>query len=236
MASPPRAKGAAKNCVPLIRTGFELQLGVMFMLERNEDCEKRYLAYEFFHYCKQLKVAMKCDPKSEAGKQVRAQIRGELLADGFDHPERDIQLEIDSLQQIIDHPRYAAVKADYELNQPRHWYGMWNGPTNLERLAKALDRQSRYEMLYRYWSGHAHGESALNRMFDSPECPPRMEAIRTPKGLPTACLHACNLANELAVFLRDRFVPHLRDEMGRRYLNQIKPGIDYINSVRGLER
>jgi hypothetical protein len=154
---------------------------------------------------------------------------------GCDHPGRDIPSEIESFRRLVDHPRYSGTKTEFERTEPRHWYGMWDEPRDLEHLARALGRHGHYETMYRGWSGHAHGESALKRILDTGKGPPRMEAIRTPKGLPTACLHACNLANEMAAFLRDRFVPHLGEEMSRRYLNQIKPGIDYIKSVRGLE-
>ena len=41
----------------MIRTGFELQLNLMYMLQTDKDFEERCLAYEYFHWLKQLKVA-----------------------------------------------------------------------------------------------------------------------------------------------------------------------------------
>ncbi|MBI3465048.1 MAG: hypothetical protein HY000_18630 [Planctomycetes bacterium] len=225
-------KGSARNCVPLIRTGFELQLNLMFMLQRDDAFENRCLAYEFFHWVKQQKVAAKCDPNSDVGKQVRSQTKGELLDGAFDHSEREITAEIAALQKMIDHPRYAAAKAEYERSKPKHWYGMWGGPSNIERLAAELDRLGHYEVMYRYWSGHAHGESALKRI-DVRK--PEMLPVRCPRGLPNACLNACNLANEMAVFLMSRFVPQLKDELAARYLANIKPGLVFLNSIEGLD-
>jgi len=226
--------GSAKNCVPLIRNGFELQLNLMYMLQQDDTYENRCLAYEFFHWMKQLKVAAKCNPSSDSGKQVRAQIKGELLDDVFDRPDRDIVAEITAIQKMVDDPRYAAVKAEYDLSKPKHWYGLWGGPRDIERLAHALKRHGHYEAMYRYWSGAAHGESALARLMERGESL-GMDPIRSPKGLPMACLHACSLANEMATFLVSRYLPGLRDELAARYLSRVKPGLDYIKSVRGLE-
>lgn len=225
-------RGSAKNCVPVIRTGFELQLNLMYMLQLDDKFEDRCLAYEFFHWLKQHKIAEKCDPKSQTGKQVRTQTKGELLADAFDQPERDIAAEIADLQKLMDDSRYAAVKAEYERLKPKHWYGMWGGPRNIEWLAAELGRGGHYEVMYRYWSGNAHGEAALNRMNEGKM---EMQPVRCPRGLPNACLNACNLANEMAAFLMTRFVPQLKDELAARYLANIKPGVSFINSVKGLD-
>lgn len=226
--------GSAKNCTPLIRSGFELQLNLMYLLERDDTYENRCLAYEFFHFLKQLKVAMRCDPGSEPGKQVRGLIKGEILADTFDPPDRDISHEIKAAHGLVDSPRYSAVKGEYERARPKHWYGMFGGPKDLERLAHELKRQSQYEVMYRTWSAASHGESALKRLVDSGQ-ELQMDPVRSPKGLPMACLHACSLANEMTAFLVNRFLPHLRDEMAERYLRGIKTGLEYIKAVRGLE-
>jgi hypothetical protein len=226
--------GSAKGCVPLIRSAFELQLNLLYMLERDDTYENRCLAYEFFHWMKQMKVAEKCDPASVAGKQVRGQIKGELLADAFDHPKRDIAAESAAIQKMVDNSRYRAVKAEYDLSKPKHWYAMWGGPRDLERLAHALKRHGHYEVMYRYWSGAAHGESALKRLLEGGE-KMEMDMVRSPKGLPMACLHAGSLANEMAAFLVGRFLPALRDDLASRYRSRVKPGLDYIKSIRGLE-
>lgn len=205
----------------------------MYMLERNDNYKNRCLAYEYFHWVKQLKVAAKCDPSSDLGKQVRAQIMGELLADAFDHPDRDLAAEIAAIQTMLDNPRYAGVKSEYDLSKPKHWYGMWDGPKDIERLARAMKRHGHYEVMYRYWSRPSHGESALKRLVDGGG-KLEMDPVRSPKGLPVACLHAGNLANEMATFLVSRFIPGLRDELAERYRARIKPGLDYIKAVRGL--
>lgn len=171
---------------------------------------------------------MKCDPTSVAGKQVRSQTKGEQLAGAFDHSDRDIA----ALQKMMDQSRYAAVKAEYERSKPKHWYGMWGGPVSIERLASELGRLGHYEVMYRYWSGQAHGEIALKRMDEGRL---EMQPVRCPRGLPNACLNACNLANEMAAFLLNRFVPQLKDELTARYVSKVKPGLVFINSVEGLD-
>jgi hypothetical protein len=223
--------GSAKNCVPLIRTGFELQLNIMYMLERDDTSENRCLAYELFHLIKQLKTARRADPESESGKQMRSQIKDESLTDVFDHPTLDVAAEITDIQKVVDGTRYAVVKSEYERSKAKHWYAMWDGPKSIEQLAGVLKMRGRYEVMYRYWSGLAHGESAMKRL-TAEEL--QMDPIRSPKGLPIACLNACNLANEMASFLVGRFVPGLTNELKTRYLSHVKPGLEFIKSVQGL--
>ena len=43
---------------------------------------------------------MKGDPNSPVGKQIRNQIKGEVLADIFDQPERDIAAEVAALRGL----------------------------------------------------------------------------------------------------------------------------------------
>jgi hypothetical protein len=62
-----------------------------------------------------------------------------------------------------------------------------------------------------------------------------MQPVRCPRGLPHSCLNACNLANEMAAFLVNRFVPQLKDELAARYLTDVKPGLDFVKSVKGLD-
>jgi hypothetical protein len=39
----------------------------------------------------------------------------------------------------------------------------------------------------------------------------------------------------MTAFLVLKFVPAIRPEMATRYLSHIKPGLEFLNSVKGLE-
>lgn len=224
--------GAARSCVPLIRSGFELKLNLLYMLERDDVFEDRCLAYEFFHAQRRLKVASKYDPTTSAGKQIRGQSKGEPFADLLDGSTVDLAAEIKAAKEVVESPRYAAVKTEYERTKPKHWYSMWNGPRDIESLAKELKRHALYEVQYRYWSGDTHGEHALDRLMGMGGTAPGMRPLRSPQGLPMACMDACSLANEMAHFLMTRFFPTLKDELAARYLARIKSGMDYLRVVR----
>jgi len=227
--------GSAKNCTQLLRTGMELQLNVMFLMEGDDTYEQRCLAYEYFHFQNQLRVAQKCDPNTEVGKQVRGQSRDEPLGDIFDRTSSDIQSEIKALQAKVNSARYAAVRAEVARTKSKRWYGLWNGPANVEALAGRLKQHAIYETLYRYWSSASHGESALKRMILGKAEGLQMQPVRSPAGLPAACRHACSLANSMTLFIVDKRLPHLHPEMANRFIERIKPGLDYIDSVQGLD-
>lgn len=226
--------GSSTPCTPLNRTAFEIRLALMYMLEMPETEKDRCLAYEYFHHLKQLKTLLKCDPDTVEGKQVRGQTKDSLLPDAFDHPDRDIAEETKAYRELLDTPRYSAIKSEQESSKAKHWHEMWGGPGNVEALARCLKRSGHYEVFYRGWSGPAHGEAALYRL-SAGELQAEMDPVRYPRGLPMQCINACNTVNELSLFLLDRFAPSARPELSERYRNNIKPGFDYTLSVKGME-
>jgi len=228
-------EGSAKNCAQLLRTGMELQLSLMYLLERDDTYEQRCLAYEYFHFLGQLRAAERCDPNSEVGKQLRAKTKGEPLADLFDQTGRDIPSEIKAAKATLDAPRYALVRTELARKKAKHWYGLWDGPASAEDLARHLKQQSVYDTLYRLYSGSSHGETALKRIAGLKAEELQMDPVRSPKGLPGACRYACALANGMTAFLVDKRLPHLRPQMEQRYIQRIKPGLVYIDSVQGLD-
>src|SRR5262249_59470101 len=53
-------------------------------------------------------------------------------------------------------------------------------------------------------------------------------------GLPGMSRNACQLCNSMTLFLVDGLLPQLRPEMKERYIRDVKPGLLFIDSVKGL--
>jgi hypothetical protein len=60
------------------------------------------------------------------------------------------------------------------------------------------------------------------------------DAMRSPNGLPQMARNACHICNFMTQFVVYGLAPHLKDEMKARYVRDIKPGLDFIDSVKGL--
>jgi len=231
--------GSAKNCSQLLRTALEIQLSLKYMMECKETYEQRCLAYEFYHLQDQLRWTQRCDPGSQLGKQLRADLAGDPLLDIFDVKGRDLPGEAANLEASLNSPRYASVRAELERMKAAKiraggWFSLWDGPKNIRSLAIHLKAGSLYEAPYRAWSSVTHAEAAIKRISSGKEDQLEVSPVRSPEGLPAMCRNACQLCNTMTVFLVDGLVPHLRDEMKQRYVKDIKPGLVFIDSVKGL--
>lgn len=231
--------GSSKNCSQLLRTALEVQLSLRYMMEDKNTYEQRCLAYEFYHLQDRLRWALRCDPESQVGKQLRAELVGDQYADIFNVKGRDVAAEARDLEVRMNSSRYASVQAELLWTKAAKirdggWFSLWDGPKNIRGVAIHLKMGSMYEALYRGWSSVTHGEAAIKRISGKNEDALQINPIRSPKRLPEMCRNACQLSNSMALFLADGLVPHLREEMTQRYIKDIKPGLVFIDSVKGL--
>lgn len=231
--------GSAKNCPQLLRTALEVELSLRYMMEHKDTYEQRCHAYEFYHHRDKLKWAHRCDPGSQVGRQLRAELAGDPFADIFD------VTGIDPAEVARDHdarmnsPRYTGVKAELARMKAGKikdggWFSLWGGPKNVRDLAIHLRRGALYEALYRGWSSVTHGEGAVKRVTGKQGDEVQLSPIRSPEGLTAMCRNACHLCNAMTLFVVGGLVPNLRDEMRCRYIESIQPGLVYIDSVKGL--
>jgi hypothetical protein len=106
--------GSAKNCSQLLRTAFEIELGLRYMMEHKSSYENRCLAYKFYHLRDRLRWAQRCDPKSPIGKQLRAELAGDPLVELFDITGRDGAVEAREIEKMMNSARYTAVRSELE--------------------------------------------------------------------------------------------------------------------------
>ena len=66
-------RGCAENCGPLLRSAFEAQLGLLYILDT--DSKRRALSYQVAHAHRKIKAYRKCDPNDLLGKQLRAELK-----------------------------------------------------------------------------------------------------------------------------------------------------------------
>jgi hypothetical protein len=204
-------RGASRACHPLLRTAFETQLAVRYMMQTDGDYRRRVLAYEYFHKLRELRLAEKFDPDSDAGRQLRKDIAGDYDPHLFDavRPDADMPAVVARKRAALQTPRYAEVRAEFERvsggkrkNEPSHWYTLWDGPRNARDLTERLKVLSAYESAYRVWSADAHAETAVGRLGGRGENGGAdLHPVRSPRALPSVCLTAFETCNGLTLFL-----------------------------------
>lgn len=223
-------RGSARNCSQLLRTAFEVQLGLRYVLDNKDDYRRRVLAYEFFHKRSNLRWAEKCDPDTPVGKQLRAELVGDILPDLFEATGRQsgAKKEAERGRVALNSPRYAEVRAEIDRikaekkrsgkdgkpveGSVNNWFSLWSGPRTIRDLAKHLKVLSAYEALYCAWSSVTHGEAAIKRIKGRNENGlANLQPVRSPEGLPSVCQNAYVLCNGLTFFVLRSIFQHRDD-------------------------
>lgn len=243
--------GSGKNCPQLLRTAFEIGLGLRYILEDAENYERRSLAYEYYHLLDGLKWAQKCDPEHPVGKQLRKELDGDEHADLFDVKDHgiDVKKEVEKHEKRVNSARYALLRAEIDRIKEEkkkaqregkrfgessgNWFSLWGGPKDMRALSVRLKLLSSYEVLYRSWSNVTHGEGALKRISGrADDGRIHIDPIRSPANLPEKCVHACYLTNGLTLAVVDKLVSQLREKLRGWYINHMKPALDFVASVK----
>ena len=218
-------RGCAENCGPLLRSAFEGQLGVLYILEA--DSKRRALSYQVAHAHRKIKTYRKCDPDDALGKQLRAELKDDPMADVFDRVPGDLRAMIANLEGMLAKPEYAPVEQEWQTTRrgkDPEWFALFGGPRDVRSLAIHLKLGAAYEGLYRSWSDVIHAGSGLNHV--GPSDQPGaivIRPIRHPDGLESACSLAAQICLHTARSLVQKYGPENWERFRQTYSEKISP-------------
>lgn len=201
-------RGCAENCGPLLRSAFEGQLGVLFILEA--DSKRRALAYQVAHAHRKIRMYRRYDPSDPLGKQLRAELGGDPMANVFDGIPGNLPAMIANLEAMLSRSEFAPIESEWQAtrkNRDPEWFALFGGPRDVRSLALHLKLGAAYEGLYRSWSDVIHAGSSLNHV--GPADQPGAIAIR-PIRHPDGLESACSLAAQICLNTTRNLVQWLR--------------------------
>jgi hypothetical protein len=145
----------------LIRSAFETTLSLEYLFEKDTD--NRAMAFIVSDILNQIKNIKKFSLTTKEGEELNKTLKSEshhILNDL--NKKHDLEKILADKESILKLPQfqkaykeYLRLKSTGEKN-PK-WYRFYEGPKNIELLAKHLQQKSSYELLYRKWSGSVHG-------------------------------------------------------------------------------
>jgi hypothetical protein len=145
----------------LARGALETTLGIQYLFEK--DTHNRAMAFLVADILNQIKTLKKLDIQRTEGLNLRKTMTNEFPSMDFKTMEEyDFNKMIATKEAIFNLPQFQAAYQEYLLlkqnkeSNPK-WYRFFNGPKNIELLARHLNQQTLYELLYRKWSGATHG-------------------------------------------------------------------------------
>jgi hypothetical protein len=155
-------KGSGDSMKLQARAALEVMFYIEYLFEK--DTIDRSMAFLVEDAVRLIRATKKLIPNNEAGKAQHKKFEDESVLKSFRELKDFTELEkfVESKEKLLSMPQYK--KAYEELKRlesigeknPK-WYRYFNGPKNIEQLAKYLKQSTMYDIIYRNWSGSVHG-------------------------------------------------------------------------------
>ena len=207
----------------LLRGALETYFGTEYIFEK--DTKQRCMAFLVWHAHKKLKTYKRLDSSTEQGKQLEQAIKKDELLSDFSLPTiPKLAAAIDNLENLLKLPLYHQAEAEYQRlvglgEKNPTWYRLFNGPNNVDELAKRLNLSSFYEMLYRDWSGPTHGTDILQgKIFRNAIDTVDFVQIRYPRDAQSVVSWGITLSIRMFQTFIDHRLPDKKEEFKKWYL------------------
>ncbi|MGO9117243.1 MAG: DUF5677 domain-containing protein [Desulfomonilaceae bacterium] len=168
--------------VPILRSILEALLSLDYMLQR--DYERRSLSWLCLHIHKRIESYELLDPTTDRGKQLKKTLEneGDSSAAGF-----SLSKNVQRLKGLLA-GALSAIEDEYQRQKKSrkrtpNWYSLFDGPTDLRRLADKVSRAGFYDLLYRQWSSVMHATDASRFLSQTSDGAAAFHQIRNPENL-----------------------------------------------------
>jgi hypothetical protein len=222
----------------LLRSAFEAMISLEYILK--EDTSRRSRAWLFHYVTKRRGAFDVLDPESQRGKSLRESLEREHP--GIPLPSKgDIELAAAPAVDFLGREEYEEVKSeiaqyrrDHDRRSPR-WYALFGGPTSIELLARAVEKDALYQVLYRHWSGVAHAEDISRFITRTPSGQSAIRPLRDPLDVPQVATLAASVFLDASNSLLGHFRPS-ETYFRKWYLEEIAAAYAGLSSASGRKR
>lgn len=165
------SESCAIPAIPLLRSAFETILGIDYMLENNYEQRAFSWLVSYIHDRKSKYELL--DSNQEKGKEFQKDLTEDEINKFLNFSSIPDTSEIVKYYDLLlKKPHLSSIESEYlRLKKIKHrkpnWYSLFNGPSNIENLAKHLNRGAQYNILYRQWASVSHAVDLSNYLFES---------------------------------------------------------------------
>lgn len=208
----------AKN---LIRTLLENVFALEYLLETNS--KERSLSYTVWITHNDLKFCEKMDSKTQLGKQLTKEIEKDKIVNQINSNAEKIALAKQNSEELLKLPLYAPIELEYQRTilkkKNPNWFTLFDGPSDIEQLAKHLNHHALYEMIYRSLSNNVHGNDVLKSKLSKAEngCVDIIQ-IRFPKDAQSVITQAINFLLLIYMEMLKKKLPERQKEFNKWYM------------------
>lgn len=220
----------------ILRSQMEAAFGLAYM--KLDQTERRCAQYIVAHAHCRIDWYRKLDPTTEAGKQLKAELKKDDTLGDMPIVSLNTEANIEYLESVLARPEYADIEAEWQKlraarNRQIWWYSLFGGPGNIQALAEAVNDHGFYQLLYRMYSAEMHATNGMDCYLPTHapgvvECRP----LRYPIELPTAAQLAVSLALRAYRALIAIFLPSELEAYGKWYTEEIRPDFSTLSEFR----
>lgn len=220
--------------VPLLRSSFEAQLAIDYILET--DYQRRSFAWLVAYAHDRLNQYEMLDHSQQKGKDFRSALSVDQVGPYMRLPSMpDLPKAIGNLQSLLGKSDYQIVEAEYQnLKKTRKrsppWYSLFGGPSSLRELANHVKKPLQYDFLYRRWSRITHAGDLSRFLTRSGKGDAAFKPLRNHEEVPQVSQLAASLILDATRKVLHKFRPGEVASMTRWYVREIKD--QYLSLAR----
>ena len=179
-----------------LRSLLENVFGLEYLLEN--DTKNRSLAFIVWITHKDLKFYEKLDGNTQVGKQFKTELKKDSLIQNLDLTDQiEYLFAKENSEELLKLPIYIEIEKEYQetetKNKNPNWYSLFSGPKNIEQLAKHLNHNVMYEVMYRGYSGNVHATDIYKgKLFPNSDGTIDIIQIRNPKDAQSVVISTVN--------------------------------------------
>ena len=186
-----------------------------------------------------LRSYKRYDPTTDQGKRFRQLLEKDnaLAAVAASIPDEVVKNAIINMEQLLKKPEYRDTNSEYARmkkggSRSPYWYSLFDGPSNLEKLADHLQFNGLYHVLYRQWSSATHGMDIIRGKISSRgQGQAGILQHRLPRDAQVLTVIAVTIGLKLFRLVIESDSPNRMTEFQQWYLNEIQA--DYLGLTKG---
>ena len=155
----------------LLRSLFEAYVQLQFILQGKSFHTDRADSCWAGYRIDQLETFTKYDPSTDPGKRFHDLLQKDETLKKADFAKRSFSEEREILIAELSTPPYDKCYEQYQRNKgkPKEWYSLCCQATNLRELARVVELESHYALLYSWLSSKAHATDVFSGFVQAPE-------------------------------------------------------------------
>jgi hypothetical protein len=225
--------------VPLLRSSFEALLALDYVLEENST--RRALAWWVGMIHEQIGYLENQDPETPKGKELQRALAKEKYLSFFTLPLggpdklKSIKERLAYWQTVLESGDAQAIETEYKrvARERRHspkWYELYDGPQSLRQLARRLNCEASYELLYGTWSGIVHPQHLVHSLGQVADGLTEFGPLRQPVSLRHVTVYTSLFFLHASRLMAHHFKPPC-EPIEAWYEREIKESFTYLTSA-----